>query len=157
MCPFDYTAVAGSGKVGPVNQVNHTSWVAEVTPTDRPKSVRNRCVIELFVALFMVSLCPFDVSAGVRAFVIGLSQIFFFFLLPFFHWFNTNQSVRLMRHNDITLSVHVYQKRYCNKYPDTVIICLVSESEFVAQRHMIIGCLRNWETLAWSSVYRMTP
>ena len=46
MCPFDYTAVAGSGKVGPVNQVNHTSWVAVVTPTDRPKSVRS--VIELF-------------------------------------------------------------------------------------------------------------
>ena len=27
--------------------VNHTSWLAEVTPTDRPKSVRNRYVIEL--------------------------------------------------------------------------------------------------------------
>ena len=25
VCPFDYTAVAGSGKVGPVNQVNHTN------------------------------------------------------------------------------------------------------------------------------------
>ena len=37
VCPFDYTADAGSGKVGPVNQVNHTSWVAVVTPTDRPK------------------------------------------------------------------------------------------------------------------------
>ena len=49
--PFDYTAVAGSGKVGPINQVNHTSWVTVVTPTDRPKLVRNRCVIEFFVAL----------------------------------------------------------------------------------------------------------
>ena len=28
-------AVAESGKVGPINQVNHTSWVAVVTPTDR--------------------------------------------------------------------------------------------------------------------------
>ena len=67
MCPFDYTAGAGSGKVGPVNQVtsNHTSWVAIVTPTDRPKSVRNLCVIELFVALFVFSLCPFDISVGV--------------------------------------------------------------------------------------------
>ena len=74
-------AVAGSGKVGPVNQVNHTSWVAVVTPTDRPKSVRNRCVIELFVALFVLSLCPFDISAGVWAFVIGLSQISSFFSL----------------------------------------------------------------------------
>ena len=38
----------GVGRVGPVNQVNHTSWVAIVTPTDRPKLVRNRCVIRLF-------------------------------------------------------------------------------------------------------------
>ena len=46
--PFDYTAVSVSGKVGPVNQANHTSLVAVVTPTDRSRSVRNRCVIELF-------------------------------------------------------------------------------------------------------------
>ena len=59
--------------------VNHTSWVAVVTPTDRPKSVRNRCVIELFVAFFVLSLCPFDISVGVGAFVIGLSQISSFF------------------------------------------------------------------------------
>ena len=45
----------------------------------RPKSVRNRCVIELFVALFVLSLCPFDISVGVGAFVIGLSQISSFF------------------------------------------------------------------------------
>ena len=57
MCPFDYTAVAGSGKVGPVNQVNHTSWVAVVT--DRPKSVRNRCVIELFCGVDCVVTLPF--------------------------------------------------------------------------------------------------
>ena len=31
--------------------------------------------IALFVALFMLSLCPFDISVGVWAFVIGLSQI----------------------------------------------------------------------------------
>ena len=55
--------------------VNHISWVAVVTTTDRPKSVRSRCVIELFVALFVLSLCPFDISAGEGAFVIGLSQI----------------------------------------------------------------------------------
>ena len=59
MCPFDYTAVAGSGKEGPVNQVNHTSWVAVVTQTDRPKSVRNRCVIELFCCVVCVVTLPF--------------------------------------------------------------------------------------------------
>ena len=43
----------------PVNQVNHTSWAAVVTPTDRLKSVHNCCLIELFVALFVLSRCPF--------------------------------------------------------------------------------------------------
>ena len=70
-----------NGKVGPIKPVNHTSWVAVVTPTDRPKSVRNRCVIEFFVALFVSSLCPFDISNCVGAFVIGLSQISSFFSL----------------------------------------------------------------------------
>ena len=79
VCPFDYTAVAGSGKVGPVNQVNHTSWVAVVTPTDRPKSVHNCCVIKRFGDVFVLSCCPFDIPVGIRAFVIGLSQISSFF------------------------------------------------------------------------------
>ena len=34
-----------------VNWLNHTSWVAVVTQTDRPKSVRNRCIIEGFGAV----------------------------------------------------------------------------------------------------------
>ena len=55
--------------------VNHTSWVALVTPTDRPKSVRNRCLIELFCGIVCVVTCPFDISVGVGAFVIGLGQI----------------------------------------------------------------------------------
>ena len=32
----------------PVNRFNHTSWVAVVTQTGRPKSVHNRSVIEAF-------------------------------------------------------------------------------------------------------------
>ena len=68
VCPFDYTAVAGSGKVGPVNQVNHTSWVAVVTPTDRPKSVRNRCLIELFCGVVCVVTLPFWHFRGCRGF-----------------------------------------------------------------------------------------
>ena len=65
--------------------------MAVFTPTDRPNSFRNRCLIELFVALFMLSLCPFDISVEVGAFIIGLGQIFsFLFLvrsLPFFFFF----------------------------------------------------------------------
>ena len=44
---------------GPVNQVNHTSWVAVVTPTDRPKTVRNRYLIELFCGVVCVVTLPF--------------------------------------------------------------------------------------------------
>ena len=75
VCPADYTAVAGSGKV---KSVNHTSWITVVTPSDRPKSVRNRCVIEGFVVVFVFSCCPIDIYDGIRAFVIGLSQISYF-------------------------------------------------------------------------------
>ena len=53
-----------------------------VTPSDRHKSVRNRCVIEIFgdVRLCFIML-PFNISVGIRAFVIGLSQISSFFSL----------------------------------------------------------------------------
>ena len=40
------------------NQVNHTSWVAVVTPNDRPKSVPNRCLIELFCGAVCVVILP---------------------------------------------------------------------------------------------------
>ena len=59
MCPFDYTAVAGEWEGGPVNKVNLTSWVAVITPTDRPKSVRNCCLIELFCGVVCVVTLPF--------------------------------------------------------------------------------------------------
>ena len=60
--------------------VNHTSWggrsYSNLPSLVGPQSLR---VIELFVALLLLSLCPFDISAGVRAFVIGLSEISSFF------------------------------------------------------------------------------
>ena len=60
VCHFDYTAVAGNGNVGPVNQVNHISCVAVVTQTDRPESIRNRCVIERFCGVICVVTLPFS-------------------------------------------------------------------------------------------------
>ena len=53
--------------------------MAIVTPTNRPKSVRNHCVIEVFGDVFVLSRFFLDFSVGVGAFVIGLSQISFFF------------------------------------------------------------------------------
>ena len=52
-----------------------------VTPTDRPKSFRNRCVIEFSGCVFILSRC-FFFSVGVWTFVIGLSQISSFLSLP---------------------------------------------------------------------------
>ena len=48
---------------------------AGVTPTDRPKSVRNLCVIEVFVAF----LCVVSLGFFLDFFVIRLSQIPSFF------------------------------------------------------------------------------
>ena len=53
--------------------------MAAVTPTDRPKSVNNRCVIDIFGGVFVLLLFPFDISVDIRAFVKGLSKISSFF------------------------------------------------------------------------------
>ena len=66
------------GRLSARKPVNHTSWVTAATPTDRSKSVRNRCVIEVFGGVFMLSRCFFNFSVGVGDFFIGLSQISFF-------------------------------------------------------------------------------
>ena len=53
--------------------------MAVITPTDRPTSVRNRCVIEVFGGVFVLSRRFWEFSMGVGATVIGLSQIVSFF------------------------------------------------------------------------------
>ena len=75
------TAVAVSGKVGPVKPVNHTCLVAVVTPTDRPKSVRNRCVIELFCDVVCVVTLPFWHFCWCRGFCHRTESDLFLFLL----------------------------------------------------------------------------
>ena len=77
---LDYIAVAVSGKVGPVRLVNHTSWVAVVTPTDRPKSVRNRCLIELFCGVVCVVSLPFWHFCWCRGFCHRTESDLFLFL-----------------------------------------------------------------------------
>ena len=66
----------------PVNRFNKTSWMTVIAPTGHlPKSVRNRCVIEVFGGVFVL-ICPlvfdFSVDTCIRVFVIGMSQISFF-------------------------------------------------------------------------------
>ena len=58
----------------PVNHFHHTSVVAFVTLTDRPKSVCNRCVIGVLVAFCVVTLRWYFV----QAFSIIMSNKFWF-------------------------------------------------------------------------------
>ena len=60
--------------------VNHTSWVAVVTPTDRPKSVRNRCLIELFCGVVCVVTLPFLHFCWCRGFCHRTESDLFLFL-----------------------------------------------------------------------------
>ena len=80
VCPFDYKAVAASGMVG-LLMVYHTSWVAVVTPTDRPKSVRNRSVIELFCGVVCVVALPIWHFCWCRGFCHRTESDLFLFLL----------------------------------------------------------------------------
>ena len=64
-----------------MNPFNYTNWMTVLIHIDRHKSIRNSCVIEVFVAFLC---CPlvFEFSVGIGVFVVGLSQISFF-CLPF--------------------------------------------------------------------------
>ena len=53
--------------------------MAVVTQTDCPKSVGNRCVIDVFSCNFLCCLLTLLFSDGIGAFVIGLTQISSYF------------------------------------------------------------------------------
>ena len=67
-----------------VNQIirfnYHTSWVAVVTPTDRPKSERNIWVIELFCGVVCVVTLPFWHFCWCRGFCHRTGSDLFLFL-----------------------------------------------------------------------------
>ena len=54
--------------------------VTAVTPTDRPKSVRNSCVIKVFGGVFMLSRCFLDCFCGCMGFCHRIESDLFFFL-----------------------------------------------------------------------------
>ena len=70
----------------PVNRFNHTIWVAIVIPVDRPKSVRNRCVIEVWWRFCVVTL-PLGVFCGCRGLCYETESDLFLF--PFLWLFMT--------------------------------------------------------------------
>ena len=78
-CPFECTAVLVSGKVGARKSVLPHQWGGVVYPSDRPKSVRNRCVIEVLVA-FLCCHIVFGLFCGYRGFFHRTESNLFLFL-----------------------------------------------------------------------------
>ena len=64
-----------------VYRFDNTNWFTVVTPTDRPKSVRNSCVIELFDGVFCVVMLLLDFSVGEGAFCYRNESDLFRFVL----------------------------------------------------------------------------
>ena len=54
--------------------------ITDVTPTDRPKSVRIRCVIKVFGGVFYVVTLLFEFFCACRRFGHGTESDFFLFL-----------------------------------------------------------------------------
>ena len=85
---FSLHGCCGKWEGGPVNRLTITSWVAVVTPTDRPKSVRNRYVIELFCGVVYVVALPFWHFCWCMGFCHRTESDLFLFLFssPEFTW-----------------------------------------------------------------------
>ena len=105
---FWYHGCCGEWEGWARKPVNHTSWVAVVTPTDRPKSVRNRCVIELFCDVVYVVILPFWQFCWCRGFCHRTESDLFLFLLMY---------RLLVRFHCAPLLYYLVQYRFKNMYP----------------------------------------
>ena len=83
----------------PVNRFNHTSWVAIVTPTNHPKSARNRCVTEVFGGVYEFNIA-FWIYCRCRGFCHRTESDLFFFLLA---------TTQLTIFNQSTIFIHFYK------------------------------------------------
>ena len=77
-----------------------------VNPTDRPKSVRNRCVIKILVAFFYVVTLRFGFFCGCRGFCHRTESDLFFFRFSFLNSTLTalQENVGILISSDLTLS-----------------------------------------------------
>ena len=96
-----------------------------VTPTDRPKSVRCRCVLEVLV----LSRCFLDFSVGVRVFIIGLGKISSFFSY------------------DVKASAHVF------KLPCTTCLGTSTATIFLLNDHSLYALMTLDNCHAWFYLY----
>ena len=82
-----------------VNRFHHTSGVTVVTPTDRPNSACNRCVIDVFGGVLNFVPLLFGFFVGVGAFVIRLNHISSFVSCIQTTWFPRSPRVHTAKLN----------------------------------------------------------
>ena len=127
----------------PVNRFKHTSWMAEVTPTVRPKSVRNHCVIEVFGGVFMLYL-NFFIFWWHSGFYHGIdSDLFLFVFKVQFSIYLNHKSSRVIRTRAIPAhySSYVVQNSYTYRHKSSYLAfnsyILVQMSPFVERMSYI--------------------
>ena len=97
--------------------------------------------LNFFVALFMLSLCPFDISVGVGFFVIGLSQIFSFLSLCY---------VIIARNGMIIIQYHNHIMCFCL----TVNIYYLRSD--VARSNIVRSHIRNWPNFCYKMMHYLS-
>ena len=127
--------------------VNHTSWVAVVTPTDRPKSVRNRCVIELFCDVVYVVILPFWQFCWCRGFCHRTESDLFLFLFLYqcLHRYEFEND-EVERNSSGICSVLCYMYKYwislyCANSKETHKSCVCFQHAKLDQAFYLIVCL----------------
>ena len=101
-------------------QVNHTGWMTVVAQADRPKSVRNSCVIERICSVFVsLHLC---IVCRLRVFVIRLCQISSLF----------SKRLSLVKKNVLKNICHCLER-----YPTSIIsICCINHCKIMPTSSM---------------------
>ena len=88
--------------------------MAIVTQTDRPKSVCNRCEIEVFGGVFVLSRCFLDFSVGVGVFFHRTESDLFRFLLKYF-FYKITHFLKFVHLSEFFSFVHLEMNTYPNK------------------------------------------
>ena len=121
--------------------VNHTSWVAVVTPTDRPKSVRNRFLIELFCGVVCVVTLPFWHFCWCRGFCHRTESDLFLFLFKSLNRISKLKAAEIHMHHQQTTSQDFLPPIYDVVSTDYDVSCRFSLERFIKQFYAIVSCI----------------
>ena len=115
--------------------VNHTSWVAVVTPTDRPKSIRNCCLIELFCGVVCVVTLSLWHFCWYRGFCHRTgSDLLLFVSILWLHFVNLVSYLRrIVYEEDVLFIKIILLKSDVTSLPLRVVTQLLSLSMLVAR------------------------